>query len=65
MNKEIYLIFENDAEFEFEFQLAARLHMTVGDLRKKMDNWEFAAWAIFFGREAQRRQLAEAQAKGS
>jgi hypothetical protein len=37
--------------------------MTVGELRHRMDNAEFVAWGVYFGRKHQRQQLAEARAK--
>lgn len=32
--------------------------MTVGDLRARMSGDEFTHWAIYYGRRAQREQLA-------
>jgi hypothetical protein len=35
--------------------------MTVGDLTARMTNMEFVGWMIYYGRQAQRAQLAAAQ----
>lgn len=37
--------------------------MTVADLRERMPQDEFMRWGIYYGREAQRRQLAMARGK--
>lgn len=55
--------FEADPESEFAFFLAAKLGMTVGELNARMHNAEYVQWAVYYGREAQRRQLAEQQGK--
>jgi hypothetical protein len=57
--KAAYEAFEDDPELEFEFFLAKKLHMTVGQLREDMSQDEFVRWAVYFGREAQRRELAQ------
>lgn len=54
-----YLEFEDDPTLEFEFYLAAELHMTVTRLRAEMPNGEFRKWATYHGRRAQQRELAE------
>ena len=41
-----------------EFFLAEQLKMTVGELRSRMSSEEFLAWSVYFGRKAQRRELA-------
>ena len=56
--KAAYLAFESDPVFEFEYRLALKLGMTVEALRDNMDNDEFIRWAVYFGREQQRRELA-------
>jgi hypothetical protein len=45
-------------ELEFEFYLAERLHMTVAQLRRTMSAREFMQWGIYYGRKAQRQELA-------
>lgn len=58
LTKAAYLAFEADSVLEFEFFLARQLRMTVTTLRATMDNDEFIRWAIYFGREQQRKELA-------
>lgn len=58
ISKDIYWLFEDDPVFAFEFSLAEALHKTVREIRK-MDEWEFAAWSIYFARREQQRELAE------
>lgn len=36
--------------------------MTVGRLRAEMSNAEFVAWYVYYGRKAQREELAAAKA---
>lgn len=44
---------------EFEYFLTLKLGwQTVEALRANMGHDEFVTWAVYFGREAQRRQLA-------
>ncbi len=45
-------------DLEFEFYLAERLGMMVADLRRRMSAAEYLGWSIFYGRKAQRAQLA-------
>jgi hypothetical protein len=45
-------------ELEFEFHLAERLGMTVERLRRTLSAHEFMQWTVYFGRKAQRQQLA-------
>ena len=56
--KAAYLALESDPEFEFEFFLAEKLHMTVGRLRREMANDELVHWSIYYGRKAQDAELA-------
>lgn len=44
--------------------LAAKLSMTVAQLRRVMSNAEFVRWRIYYARAAQRRELAERAAAG-
>jgi allophanate hydrolase subunit 2 len=48
---------ETDPSLEFEFYLADRLSMTVGQLRAQMSNQEFVQWSIYHARKAQRMEL--------
>lgn len=50
-------------DLEFEFFLAERLHMTVGRLRREMTAREFMQWGVYYGRKAQKRELAAKQAQ--
>jgi hypothetical protein len=45
-------------ELEFEFYLAERLGMTVATLRRTMSAFEFMQWSVYYGRKAQRQELA-------
>lgn len=56
--KAIYREFNANADLEFEHQLAERLSMTVGDLRRRMGSDEYERWKIYFGRMVQREELA-------
>ena len=51
--------FEARPETEFAFFLATELGMTVGDLTRRMSNWEFVQWMTFYGRRRQDAELAE------
>jgi hypothetical protein len=50
--------FETRPDLEFEFFLAQKLSMTVAELRARMDSDEFNRWTVYFGRKAQREQVA-------
>ena len=50
--------FETNPELEFEFYLAERLHMTVAELRDRVSGDEFVRWWVYYGRKAQRQELA-------
>jgi hypothetical protein len=52
---------EDNPEIEFEHFLAAKLGMTVGQLRARMGNAEFVQWHIYYAREAQRAELEAAK----
>jgi hypothetical protein len=53
-------LLETNPDVEFEFFLATKLHMTVARLRAEMSSDEFMYWAVYYGRKAQREQLAQA-----
>lgn len=42
---------------EFDYFLAEKLHMTVARLRAEMSNEEWEGWAIYHGRDMQRKQV--------
>jgi alpha-D-ribose 1-methylphosphonate 5-triphosphate synthase subunit PhnG len=48
---------ENDGETEFEFYLAEQLGMTRAQVLQ-MSNDEFLGWSIYYGRKAQKAELA-------
>lgn len=54
---------------EYEFYLAEKLGMTVEELmtgRKcPLSAYEFMQWQIYYGRVAQRKQLAAEKARGN
>ena len=62
--KAAYKQMDTDPETEFEFFLAVELGMTVGRLRAEMSQDEFMRWGVYYGRKAQREELAQLQAKG-
>lgn len=43
---------------EFEFFLASKLGRTVAELREDMSADEFMRWGVYYGREAQRAEMA-------
>lgn len=43
-----------------EFFLAAQLGMTVEALRGALSQEEFVRWQVYYARQAQRRQIADA-----
>lgn len=45
-------------DLEFEFFLAEQLHMTVTRLRREMPAQEYMQWGVYFGRKAQKQELA-------
>lgn len=47
-----------DPDLEFEFFLAEKLQMTVARMRGEMSTDEYVRWVIYYGRKAQRQQLA-------
>jgi allophanate hydrolase subunit 2 len=60
--KAAYLELETSPELEFEFYLATKLHMTVGQLRAGMTQNEFVQWAIYYQRLAQQMELQRLEA---
>lgn len=55
---------ESSPGLEFEFFLAEKLRMTVGEMRRKMSHAEFVHWGVYFGRKAQRQQMEMERARG-
>lgn len=54
---------ETNPELEFEHFLAAKLSMTLAELRERMGNDEFVGWGVYYARQAQRQDL-ESKRKG-
>jgi len=45
-------------DLEFEHFLAQKLTMTVARLRLEMPAGEYIAWSVYYGRKAQREEIA-------
>ena len=60
--KAAYQRLENEPELEFEFYLAQKLSMTVGEMRARMGNDEFVVWSRFYARKAQADELERLKA---
>jgi len=52
----MYLEMER-TDLEFEFFLAQKLGMTVGEMRLRMSCEEYTGWGVFYNRKAQREEL--------
>lgn len=61
--KAAYLALEYEPGLEFEFYLAEKLKMTVGELRARMDQDEFTLWSMYYSRIAQRQELENLKAR--
>lgn len=55
--KAAYLLMET-TELEFEHFLAEKLHMSVARLRREVSSQEFVQWSVYYGRKAQRQEMA-------
>ena len=55
--KATWLRFETDGDFAFSFYLAEKLGKTVDEI-DRMPALHFMQWAVWFGRKAQQRELA-------
>ena len=55
----MWMRFETDAAYHFDFFLAAKLGRTVAELVDGIDNEEYTAWSIYFGRIAQQKDLQQ------
>lgn len=60
--KAAYQELETTPELEFEFYLATKLHMTVGQIRSQMTQAEFVQWAVYYQRIAQQIELEKLKA---
>jgi hypothetical protein len=61
--KAAFLRFEEDESAEFAFYLAEKLGRTVAELEAEMSNQEFIEWGVYYGRKAQRQELASKQGR--
>lgn len=43
-----------ESDLGFEFFLAAELHMTVGEMRRRMTNAEYQQWCMYYQVKAQK-----------
>jgi hypothetical protein len=59
----MWIRLETEPEFHFDFFLAERLRMTVADLRARISAEEWITWSVYYGRQAQDRELAAARGK--
>jgi hypothetical protein len=53
-----YLTMTTRPDIEFDFFLAEHLGMTVATMRYSLSNDEYVGWSIYFGRKAQRQEMA-------
>ena len=49
---------ETNSDIEFDFYLAQHLGMTVATMRASLSNDEYVGWSVYFGRKAQRQEMA-------
>jgi hypothetical protein len=56
---------EANPSLEFDHFLAQKLGMTVARLRAEMGNDEYVWWNVYYGRQAQRDELAMKSARGA
>lgn len=49
---------EENSSVEFDYFLAQSLAMTVDQMRQSVSNSEYVGWQVYYGRKAQREQLA-------
>lgn len=49
-------------ELEFEHYLALKLGRTVAELRRSLSQEEWMRWTVYYGRLAQREELARLKA---
>lgn len=55
----MYLEMETDPSIEFDHFLCSKLGgMTVQEMRERMSHKEYVGWQVYWGRKAQREQLA-------
>ncbi len=54
--------FEQSPDEEFDFYLAEKLSMTVEQMQRSVSSEEWMRWSVYYGRLAQRRELARKRA---
>jgi hypothetical protein len=59
----MYQAMETDPSIEFDHFLAQKLGMTVEEMRHRMSQEEHTAWQVYYGRKAQREEIAMAKAQ--
>jgi hypothetical protein len=59
----MWLRFETDPAFNFDFVLAELLGCTVAEMRRRVSAEEYVAWGVFLGRRAQRKQMDAMRAR--
>ncbi len=47
-----------NSSVEFDFYLAEKLGRTVQEMRLSVSNLEYLQWQVYYGRKAQREELA-------
>jgi hypothetical protein len=61
--KATYLLMESRPDIEFDYFLAAKLGRTVAEMRATVSNAEYVGWQVYFGRKAQRQEMAAKDAR--
>lgn len=54
----MYLRMETTDGIEFDYYLAEKLGRTVAEMRATVSNAEYVGWSVYFGRKAQRQEMA-------
>ncbi len=62
--KAAYKKLDSDGELEFDYFLAAKLRMTVGELHERMSADEWRHWNMYYARIQQRHELERLKAGG-
>lgn len=58
-----YKRFDANPDEEFDHYLAEKLHMSVATMREEVSADEWLRWSIYYGRKAQKQELAAEKAK--
>jgi hypothetical protein len=54
----MWMRFETEPDFGFDFYLAEKLHMPVALMRQRVSAEEYMAWGVYYGRKAQAAEMA-------